>query len=478
MRRLFAVVLASLLAGCTVGPDHQRPDLTTPAQWRMDPGEATVSVDTAWWQAFDDPVLDRLIDRAVTSNLDLAVAAARIEEFGARVGIVVAGRWPQVGYQGSAARARLSREIGAGAVPGTARTAESFEANLTAAWELDLWGRIARAERAAEADFRAQIENRRALVLTLVSAVAETYVQLRSLDAQLAVAEARLESRRETMALFEMQLERGVLSELEVAQLRSELERTAAAVPALERQVALTENALNVLLGRPPGPVPRGRALADLVGPGIPAGLPSDLLTRRPDLRAAEQRLVAATEAIGAARAERFPRISLTGLLGLASADLDDLLGASAEQSTLAGGVSGPIFTAGRVQGAIDAAEAAAAGAEAAYRAAVLTAFREAEDALVVHATTRRETDAQRRRVEALRTYLDFARMRYDNGYADYLAVLDAERSLFDAELLALQTRADALRALIGIYKAFGGGWAEFLPNGGDGPAMADPAER
>jgi multidrug efflux system outer membrane protein len=459
-RKAPALLLTALLTGCAIGPSYERPELELPASWRMAPGDAEAAVDTAWWQAFEDPALDALIDEALTNNLDLAVALERVREFAARVGITASGRWPQLGYDASASRARLSRETGIGALGGS-RTADQFEANLNVSWELDLWGRIARAEDAAEADLLAVEENRRSLILALVTAVAETYVELRSLDAQLEVARNSLGSRRQSLDLFELQLERGVLSELEVAQLRSEFERTAATIPALERAIALTENALSVLLGRPPGDIPRGRSLTDLVGPPIPAGLPSDLLERRPDLRAAEQQLIAAEARIGVARADRFPRIALTGLLGLASGELSQLASSSAEQAAIAAGLNGPLFTAGRVRSGIDAAEAAAAQAELRYRAAVLTALREAEDALVVHATTRDERDAQFRRVEALQDYRRFALMRYDNGYTSYLAVLDAERSQFDGELQALRTAADALRAMIGLYKSLGGGWID-----------------
>ncbi len=459
-RSVRPALLALALTGCAVGPSYERPALDIPSTWRMDRVDAEAVIDAAWWRAFDDPALEALVDEAVANNLDLAVALERVREFAARVGITASGRWPQLGYDASAGRARLSRETGVGALGGS-RTVDNFETNLNIRWELDLWGRIARAEDAAEADFLAAQENRRALVLALVTAVAETYVELRSLDAQLEVANRSLASRRQSLDLFELQLERGVLSELEVAQLRSEFERTAATIPALERTITLTENALSVLLGRPPGDIPRGRRLTELAGPPIPAGLPSDLLERRPDLRAAEQQLVAAEARVGVARADRFPRIALTGLLGLASGDLSRLAESSAEQAAIAAGLDGPLFTAGRVRGGIEAAEAAAARAELAYRGAVLTALREAEDALVTHATTRAERDARVRQVEALRDYRRFAVMRYDNGYTSYLAVLDAERSLFDGELQALRTAADALRALIGLYKALGGGWID-----------------
>lgn len=453
------LLLPVLLSGCALalGPQLQTPDIALPEQWRLTTEEAEAVVDTAWWREFNDPVLDNLIATAVDNNLDLALAAARIDAFAARVGIIGAGRWPQVGYDGGAARIDPSRETAAGAaLPGQTAL---YQANLGVSWEIDLWGRIAAATAAAEAEFLASENSRQALLLSVVSAVAETYIQLRTLDDQLSVAEALLEARRQSLQLFEMQLERGVLSELEVAQLRSELERNAAAIPGLVRRLALTENALSVLLGQAPVSPVRGSALAALDSPELPAGLPSDLLQRRPDVRASAQQLTAAGQRVGVARAARFPRLSLTGLLGVASSDLSHLTRSGAEQSQLAGGLAGPLFTAGRIRGEIAAAMAEAREADASYRRTVLIALREAEDALVIYSTTRDESAAQQRRVAAVRDYLTYAEMRYEGGYASYLAVLDAQRSLFDAELQALQVNAEALRAAVGVYRAFGGSW-------------------
>lgn len=452
------LLLPALLAACAWGPEPRPPQVDLPVHWRLSLEEASGMVDVAWWQQFNDPVLDRLVATALANNLDLAVAAARIEAFAARIGIVGAGRWPQVGYDASAARSDASRETPVGAAAPRGST-DLYQANLGVSWEIDLWGRISAATAAAEAEFLASKNNRQALLLSVVAAVADTYIQLRALDDQLRVARSLLDARRKSLELFEMQLERGVTSELEVAQLRSELERNAATLPALVRRIALTENALSVLLGQAPAALARGRELEALDPPGLPAGLPSDLLARRPDVRASAQQLTAAGRRVGVARAARFPRLSLTGLLGIASSDLSDLTRSGAEQSQVAGGLAGPLFTAGRVSAEIDAAMAEARQAEAGYRLTVLNALREAEDALVIHATTRDESAALQRRVDAVRAYLSYAEMRYDGGYSSYLEVLDAQRSLFDAELQALQVRADSLRAVVGVYRAFGGSW-------------------
>ncbi|MFU8763677.1 MAG: efflux transporter outer membrane subunit [Haliea sp.] len=460
---LLPILLSALLSGCALGPELRTPEVPLPDQWRLSQDEATGVVDAQWWSQFNDPVLDSLIATAIANNLDLAEAAARIEAFAARTGIVGAGRWPQLGYDASAGRSDVSRQTGAGAAAPSG-SSDLYQANLGIRWEIDLWGRIGAATAAAEAEFFAAEDNRNALLLSVVAAVAETYIQLRALDDQLQVAQALLDARRSSLELFELQLERGVLSELEVAQLRSELERNAATIPALVRRIALTENALSVLLGQAPAALSRGSALAALDPPLLPAGLPSDLLSRRPDVRAAAQQLTAAGQRVGVARAARFPRLSLTGLLGVASSELSDLTRSGAEQSQVAGGLAGPLFTAGRVSSEIDAAVAEARQAEASYRRTVLNALREAEDALLVYTTTQDESAALQRRVAAVRAYLSYAEMRYEGGYASYLAVLDAQRSLFDAELQALQARAEVLRASVAVYKAFGGSWGLAAP--------------
>lgn len=463
MRRSAAVALAAALAaaGCRVGPEYEPPELPAPAsdRFRFAADDARETADTAWWGLFDDPVLDALVDEALRSNLDLRVAAARVEEFAARIGIARSSAFPRADYDAGAGRTQQSREIGVGRLG--PRISEFFEANLNVGWELDVFGRIARSTDAAVADTIAAEELRRGLILSLVSSVATSYIGLRSLDRQLDIAAQKLATRRDTVRIFTMQFERGVISRLELEQIRSELERTAATIPAIEREIATLENALSVLLGRPPGPIARGLDIDALAAPPIPAGLPSDLLRRRPDLREAEQRLIAATERVGVAVADFYPRFSLTASLGLASDELSQLFTASAGTYSLAAGVLGPIFTAGLLENQLGVAEASERQALETYRAAVLTALREAEDALVTRSTTAEESAAQSRRVDALAQYAGLADQRYDNGFVGYLEVLDAERDLFDAELERVRLRASLLGSVVGVYKAFGGGWVE-----------------
>ncbi len=448
------------LHGCMVGPDYQTPQVQTPETWRTDTAEVMELADSMWWNRFNDPVLDALIDEALRNNYDVRIAASRVEEFSARLGITRSAAFPQVGYDGSAGSEKISGEIGTGKLASD-RTSDFFTANLNVGWELDLWGRIARSTEAARADLLANEEARRGVVLSLVTAVAQSYVGLRSLDQQLAFAETVLETRADNLELFEKQLEHGIISKLEVAQVRSEYERTAATIPGIRRDIALLENSLSVLLGRPPGPIERGKALEMLDLPAIPSGLPSDLLRRRPDLRRNEQQLIAANARIGAAIAEFYPSISLTGVLGVASDDLSNLSKSSAGLYQLAASVTGPIFTAGRLKGQVQVSEAQQQQALDTYLQSILTALREADDALVTYQMVRDEVDALGRQVESLKVYSELANKRFDNGYVGYIEVLDSERDLFDAQLQLVRLEATQYTAVINIYKAFGGGWVE-----------------
>jgi multidrug efflux system outer membrane protein len=451
------LLLATLL-GCSVGPDYVRPPVDSPAHWRIDyPAAAEVS-NTRWWQQFGDPVLNQLIDTALRENKDVRIAAARVLEFAARVEITRSGYFPQIGYQGDASRNQASRDAFGGISSGD-RTYNNYTAAVNLGWELDLWGRISRATEATRAELLAQEENRRSVILSLVSTVATSYVTLRQLDRQLEISQQTLASRSELLRLFEMKFKGGVISELELAQVRTEYEQAAAAIPVIERRIALTENAISILLGRNPGPVARGRDIDALVQPAVPAGLPSTLLERRPDIRAAEQNLVAANARIGVARAQYFPVISLTGLLGYASEQLDDLLQGSANLWSAGGAALGPIFTGGRLSAQVAASEAVQRQALVGYLQTVQTAFREVDDALVNVQKSREQLATEARRVAALAEYANLARLRYDEGYASYIEVLDAQRSLFDAELQYVAVQGDVYASLVGTYKAMGGGW-------------------
>lgn len=446
--------------GCKVGPNYERPELADVPEFRFATTETLDTADVAWWLLFEDPALDALVSEALVNNYDVRIAASRVDEFAARIGVARSGAFPQISAGGNAGWNQISRETASGKLGGQ-RTSNFYDASLSAGWELDVFGRIARATDAAVADTLASEEVRRGVILTLVSSVASSYIGIRSLDEQLAVSRQKLETRRESVELFELLFERGVVSRLELSQVQSEFERTATTIPAIERDLAILENALSVLLGRPPGDIIRGRSIHELTLPPVPAGLPSDLLQRRPDLREQEQRLIAANERVGVAVADFYPRFSLTGSLGLASEELSDLFASSAVTGSLAGGVTAPLFTAGLLENQLEVAKAGERQLVDEYRLAVLGAIREAEDALVIRSTVISEAEAQSRQTQALGRYADLAQQRYDNGYVGYLEVLDAERDLFDAELNQVRLKASTFESLVGIYKAFGGGWVE-----------------
>ncbi len=449
MRHLLLLCLL-VLGGCAAGPDYTRPAVDMPGDWRIPVEEAAEIANIAWWREFNDPVLDELIETALLNNKDLRIAAARVEAFAARIGITRADAFPLIGYGASGARGERAPNSG---------TSDLYSATLNLGWELDVWGRIRRGTEAARAELLAAEEGRRTVILTLVTSVATGYVQLRNLDRQLEIARGTLASRAESVRLFEIKLRGGVISELELAQVRSEYELAAVRVPSLERQIALQENALSILLGDNPGPIKRGKAVDALQLPTVPAGVPSDVLVQRPDVRGAEQRLIAANARIGVARAAWFPRISLTGLLGQTSSELSDLFASSSTVWDIGGGVLGPVFEGGRIKGQIQVSEAQQRQALQEWLRAIQTAFREINDALISVEKRREELEAQARQVAALRIYADKARARYNEGYVSYIEVLDAERRLFDSELLFEQGRAELYAALINVYKAMGGGW-------------------
>jgi len=458
MRKLAVLIMAlTTVTGCTVGPDYVKPEVDIPDEWRYSIEDASGTVNSLWWEQFDDPVLDALINEALINNKDVRIAAARVEEFAARVDITRSGFYPQVGYDGAAGRNRSPLETAGGG----SRINDSYLAALNVGWELDVWGRIRRATEAARAQLLAEEEVRRTVILTLVSSVAGSYINLRNLDRQLEIAIRTRESRAESVDLFQTKYEGGVVSALEVAQVRSEYEQAAVRVPALERQIALQENALSILLGHNPGAIPRGKTIDDLMLPQVPEGLPSELLARRPDIQRAEQDLIAANAQIGVARSQYFPTISLSGLFGYASSELSDLLKSSSEIWGIGADALGPIFTGGRISSQVRATEAVQRQALVGYAQTVQAAFREVDDALISNVKRREELLAQGQQVAALQDYARYAQIRYDEGQVSYIEVLDSQRRLFDAELLYTQSENEVHAAMISIYKAMGGGWVE-----------------
>ena len=472
-RRWIVLLVAAVLGGgCTLGPDYARPEVDLPAGWReVSTPEAQSLADTPWWELFDDPALQELIRIALEENRDLAIAVERIEEARARYGFTRADLYPRVDANASASSRRTSEN----GLFGNGIEAQVYSLSADMSWEIDFFGRIRRASEADLALLYATEEARRAVVLSLVGAVAQAYVELRDLDQRLAIALRTLDSRVEYVELARVRFEGGLTSELDVRQAEAELHRTASIVYQFEALVAQKENELGVLLGRNPGPIVRGLAVNELaLPPEIPAGLPSALLDRRPDLRLAEEQLVSSNARIGEAKALLYPSIALTGSFGFASTDLDDLITAPSRSWSIGANLLQPIFNAGQNRRRVEVTESQQRQALYAYEQSILVALREVEDALVGYRWSGERRSAEALRVEAERQRLELSEIRYRGGVSDYLEVLDAQRSLFDAELSATERMRDQLVFLVQLYKALGGGW----PGASEDDALGDDATR
>ncbi len=457
-----AIAACGLDAGCRTGPDYERPAIDAPAQFQYATAAAVVTADAAWWKAFGDPVLDALVAEALVHNDNVRIAVANLEQAAAVFTQSRSQLFPQIGYDASAARSRSPQP---GLPPEVARLIpnpdDAYRAGLSASWEIDFWGRIRRLTEAARAQALASDEARRSIIVSLVAGVATNYLQLRGLDAQLAIARQTLAAYGESVKLFGLQFKYGQISQMNVAQVQSQYETAAAQIPQIESQIAQTQDALSILLGRNPGPIERGKTIDELVPPAIPAGVPSELLERRPDLRQAEQALIAASAQIGAARALYVPAISLTGALGTSSNDLSKLFSGPSRAWSYAGQLVGPIFTFGAISGQVAQAEAARDAALWNYRLAIRNAFGDVDNALVANGKIAEQLAAQGRLVSSLKDYARLARLQYNGGYAPYSTVLQAEQSLFPAELTLAAVRTSMLASSANVYKAMGGGWVD-----------------
>jgi multidrug efflux system outer membrane protein len=383
---LAAALVAALASGCAVGPNYNRPQVPTPPAHRFFEGEeqAQSIADTPWWEVVKDPQLQALVREAIANNLDLRTATARVAEARAQYGIARSFLFPEVGVAGGYSAQQVSRlsEPPQGTAAG--KTYQNWSAGFPLSWEIDLFGRIRRGKEAAFAAYLATEEGRRAALITLVADVASTYLFLRELDLQLDVARRTVATNEETVRFYETRLKGGVSNRLEVDRAVANRSRTATSIPQIEQQVAVAENALCLLLGRPPGAIERGEALTDQhLPPGIPAGLPTSLLERRPDVLAAEQLLVASNANVGAAKALFFPTISLTGILGTVSSEFSNLLKADANVWQVSPSLFAPIFQGGRIRRNYDAAKARFEQAAAQYQKAALNSYREVANALV-----------------------------------------------------------------------------------------------
>jgi multidrug efflux system outer membrane protein len=467
MRIIACVLLLTImLTGCLVGPDYKRPAITSPEQFRgqtapegvapsgAPPSEAASFADLAWWEVVQDESLKELINEALRNGYDVRLAAWRVEEARANAGIARSDFFPSIQGQAGWSRVHDSEFVS----PVT-ETRGLYEVHLGLSWEIDFWGRIRRLNEAALARYLATEEARRGVMLSLVSDVATSYFNLRKLDSELEIAERTAAAFLETNDLFTRRYDAGMASALETASAAAPLATTQAVIPDLRRQINAQENQISLLLGRNPGDVPRGVALDDhLLPPDVPAGLPSDLLKRRPDLQEAEQELIAANAEVGVAVADFFPSIRLTALFGGVAPEVTELFG-SGKSWQVGGGLLTPVFQAGRLKNQHQAALARWEQAKVNYERSVTNAFAEVSTALVAYQRLAEVERKQAHAVSAYRQAVDLANSRYLSGLSDYLEVLQAQRQLFPAENTLEEIRFNRLAVLVELYRALGGGW-------------------
>lgn len=453
------LVAALLLSGCALGPDYQRPDVAAPAGFRSDVPAAADSAglgDQEWRQVYTDPVLRKLIETALAGNLDLKRALARIEQARATAGATGLALLPQVNLE--ADRTRNKQSAQALAFAGINRDLTVNRVSLTATWELDLWGRIRRSTEAARAELLASEQARRGIAVALIGDLATAYFNLQTLDEQLAITRRTVGTREKFVELTRARHDRGVVSGLDVATAEAQLAAARANVPELERQIGLVENLIGLLLGGWPADVVRAADMHD-VAPEPPAGLPSTLLERRPDILQAESALRAANARVGVAKASLFPRLALTGSFGTASQQLDGLFGTASNAFTFGGNLLQPLLDAERNLYQVDLADAAKREAILAYEQTVKGAFRDVADALIERRKYDEFETEQGARVAALRRADEIALARYRIGFSSYFDVINAERDLFDSELALSAARRNTRLAAVRLYRALGGGW-------------------
>ncbi len=471
MKKLLLLLLAIpvLTAGCMVGPNYKRPHVNLPATYRGEaktPARAAAKTKAApaslgnekWWRLFQDPVLDKLIRTAIRQNYNVRIAATRVTEAQAQFGITRANLYPSAGVGAS-----LFTEQN----PKVSKVFPSYEVNagrldLSVIWNLDFWGKYRRESQAAQAQLLATEWGRRAVIDSVVAGVAGAYFQLRALDGQLAIARRTLASRRQSLQLTELLERHGSASLLEVSEARQLVYTAAESIPDLQRQIEQQENLLSTLLGQNPGPIPRGRPIAAQPAPAtVPAGLPSELIDRRPDVREAEDTLIAANADIGVVKAELFPSISLTGTGGLESYALNRLIGGPAETWNAAVDVTQPIFEAGALRNGVRLAKAQWRQMLLTYRQTILTALEQVSNALIAYQKDREFTREQRNLVAAARQSDQLSMVLYRHGGASYLQVLTTETNYFAAELNLVQAEANERLSLVQLYQALGGGWQQ-----------------
>jgi multidrug efflux system outer membrane protein len=465
--RIAIATTATMLAGCAVGPNYVRPSVNPPASFRapepLPPQQAESLASLTWFEVFKDEQLQGLIRAALAQNYDLRDAVARVEEARANLGVTRSNQYPQLSASGSLEVTRLSRD-------GNLPLPETFVPSQNRNWgqgglnilsfEIDIWGRLRRATEAARANLLNADENRKAVITTLVSEVAGDYFQLLQLDYNLQISRDTLSSRQDSLRLVQERRGGGVSTLLDLRQAEQLVSSAAETIPATQQQMEQTENQISLLLGRNPGAIVRGRKFIEQeMPPEVPTGLPSELIERRPDIRAAEAALIAANANIGVAKAAYFPQLSLSGFLGGQSTQLSSLFSGPHSAWSFVPQVTQPIFTAGRLRSNVRLAEAERNSALVQYEKSIQTAFTEVSNALIAHQRTRESRVEQEKLVTALEDRKRLAYVRYRGGVDTQLNALDADRDLFQAQLTLAQIRLSELLSVVDLYKALGGGW-------------------
>lgn len=455
-RCLLLLLLVPWLVSCALTPDYERPELEVPEEYVAPVPSGDSIANLNWWELFQDEQLQLLIRTALDENKDLGIALSRIQEARLTVSVVRADQFPFLNLGGFFGREKQSREI----FPG-ADANDRFTVGGDLTYQVDLWGQYSRATEAARADLLATESAYRAVTITLVSEVAGSYLLLRDLDKRLEVSERTLKTRQDSLAIIQARFDKGIVPELDVYQAQIEVAVAETAIASFQRQIVQTQNALRILLGSNPGPVTRGDELtAQMFPPAVPAGLPAELLQRRPDVVQAEANLMSATATVGVAEALRYPSISLTGTFGFESSDLSDLNSGDAETWGFGANLFAPIFNSGQLKAQAEATRERAKQAMLFYESTLQQSFREVEDALVAVRTYNVENKSQARRAAAARSAAKLSRARYDGGVVDFLEVLDTERTLFNAELAQSETLQLYYNAIVRLYAALGGGWS------------------
>jgi len=459
-RRLLAFAVALvMLSGCMLGPDYKRPPLPVPESYRgqLGPVEAASLGNQPWWEVFRDPVLQLHIQQALANNLDLRRAIAAVEQAQAQIKVAQSPLFPQLGYGAGAAR-QSGPIVTQSSIDSVTYTTYAGAVSLN--WELDVWGKVRRATEAARANMLATEDYQRGVTITLLSGVATGYFLLLAQERDLDIARETVASYRKTLTLFKDRQAGGASSMLPVNRAAAQLANAEAAIPEIERSMADTENQLSVLLGRTPGPIPRGARLTEqTLAPSVPPGIPAQLLERRPDVRQSEEILIAENARIGIAKANFFPTISLTGLLGGQSTQVNDLLSGSSTVWSLGAGLVGPIFQGGKLRAEYEAQEARWKQARAAYEQTVLTALAEVSTSLIGQQKLKEIRVQREIAVRELQSSVELSLDRYMVGKASYFEVLQAQEQLYAAQRALVQSQVDQLTNIVLLYRALGGGW-------------------